>query len=48
MIVPGDINIDTSTDDEILAAYLEMGFSEGLARTYLAVVRGLGPEYEGD
>lgn len=39
MIIPADIDIETATDDELHAAYLQLGFSPEDAAAYVAVLR---------
>ncbi|MFD4111610.1 hypothetical protein ACFWWU_36465 [Streptomyces sp. NPDC058650] len=44
MILP-DVDVATATDDEIIAGYVELGFDEDDARTYLAVIRNPDPRF---
>ncbi|MEO8094418.1 MAG: hypothetical protein ABI632_05715 [Pseudolysinimonas sp.] len=45
MIVP-DVDLETATDDEIVAAYIREGFSEATARIYLAQLRNTDPRFQ--
>lgn len=47
MIVPVD-NVAKATDEEIVAAYLELGFDEQEARVYLGVLRNPDPRFTVD
>jgi len=34
------LDLETATDEQIIAAYIDMGFSESVASAYLAQLRG--------
>jgi hypothetical protein len=41
-VIRVDIDEAAATDDELIASYLEAGFSEETARAYVAVIRNPG------
>lgn len=46
VIIPMSMEeIDTATDEEIIAAYLEVGVGETAAHAYLAVLRNPDPRF---
>ncbi|WP_448808361.1 hypothetical protein [Agromyces bauzanensis] len=47
MIIPVD-DVATATDEEIIAAYLKLGFDEESAGVYLAVLRNPDLRFEVD
>ncbi|WP_448002564.1 hypothetical protein [Agromyces bauzanensis] len=47
MIIPVD-DVATPTDEEIITAYVALGFDEESAGVYLAVLRNPDPRFEVD